>query len=266
MSANKIVHGFSGRTYKAAQSWFTPKQITVAGVTGGMHQQVHNSTQEHEFQSKQSDEEHEDNTVEDKDSSGPTTLRQSGAFPHTLPSCTNTIEKMLSLLHLAHRIHAIRDPLIAGSSLTKHLKWSRPSSTITSTPSSAELAWVQLHQHAPTSVGIVDATNQYHELIASNSRLPTYGRKRFESVFDYTSTMRLSLAQRIGYHAPNILGDITLDGVRYAKAGDACANITIHLEQDLSGKAVAYDDHTKVTKEIVFKVLELRAQEKQLAL
>ncbi|KAH9827233.1 hypothetical protein Tdes44962_MAKER03044 [Teratosphaeria destructans] len=111
------------------------------------------------------------------------------------------------------------------------------------------------HNRVAVAVGVLDAFDQFHEIIAAGSYVPTYGRASFESAFNSTTILRLGIAQRQTFHPPLLLGNLGLQGIAPAPAGCAKADVTIWLNDITGGKAVVYDRSSKEKAECHFTLV-----------
>ena len=114
------------------------------------------------------------------------------------------------------------------------------------------LAWVQIHDEAPTSFG-VNSWDGYHEMIPEKARLPYTKSTRFVNALDNCHIMTFSiLYRRSMLDTPIKLAGVNLPGIRIAKEGVTKMKATMSIQKSLVGSFNVYDMYTKNTASVEF--------------
>ena len=197
-------------------------------------------------------------------------LEPASASPSQVPRCLGTARSDPSLL----TVHTESQPFLSSSrppsldhvaqmcllittlgrpSLVATIKRSLHLSRFYTTKNSSS-SLVLLHALSPSAVGILDAWNNFHEMIPQGATLPYKKTSRFENAHDYVASMKLSIAAKPICRTPTVLADIELHDIARAKQGEAKVDITLTLRPDLTGTVEARDPVTNGLMERVYNM------------
>lgn len=143
----------------------------------------------------------------------------------------------------------------------RRLYGSQPGNT---RPISTSVTWVPSYEQAPTAVGVLDIGDIFHEIIPTGSLLPVRRKLRFENALDFATSMRLGVAQKSAFHSAIPVAELELHRTRCGKQGECQVDVTLSLEQDLSGTAEAYDIFTQSKIQISYQLSSLLEDNRKL--
>lgn len=101
------------------------------------------------------------------------------------------------------------------------------------------LNWTRIHETCPASLGI-STCDGYHQLISPDTRLPCRISETLVSAFDYIGddTIRICCGPTL-MQAPVEIAKLKVLGIRKARKEDTKMEVTMVMNQDLTGKFTA---------------------------